>query len=111
MLMALTILAYPSLTYAHTLAASAKMTSTLSASAVSNAMTNSSNIALNAAEGNVTQVSPGNGTLNAAISDSNPGDVLQLEAGLYVGTDRTSIPGTDYYPGFAVLLSITIQGV
>ena len=52
------------------------------------------------------QVSPGNGTLNAAINGSNPGDVLQLEAGLYIGNYSGS-----WSTGFAVFFSITIQGV
>ena len=38
-----------------------------------------------------TNVSPGNGTLNTALTTADPGDTLQLEAGEYFVTDTSYI--------------------
>ena len=51
-----------------------------------------------------TNVAPGNGTLNTALSAAEAGDVLQLEAGSYIGNDS----GSHSSAGFALTKSITI---
>ena len=55
-----------------------------------------------------TNVAPGNGTLNTALSAAEAGDVLQLEAGAYIGnsTALTRLWGGDM--GFNLSDSITI---
>ena len=40
-----------------------------------------------------TNVAPGNGTLNTALTAADPGDVLQLEAGVYIGNETSTVPG------------------
>ena len=50
-----------------------------------------------------TNVPPGNGTLNTALTAADPGDVLQLEAGLYIGTGSSA--------GFTLSRPIVVQGV
>ena len=57
-----------------------------------------------------TTVTPGNGTLNTALSNADAGDVLQLEAGVYIGNETGNFPGVGT-TGFTLSKSITIQGV
>ena len=54
-----------------------------------------------------TNVAPGNGTLNTALSAAEAGDVLQLEAGSYIGTE-TAETGLYRSTGFLLNKSITI---
>ena len=54
-----------------------------------------------------TNVAPGNGTLNTALSNADEGDVLQLEAGVYIGneTEKTRF---HMNTGYLLNKSITI---
>ena len=59
-----------------------------------------------------TNVLPGNGTLNTALTAADPGDVLQLEAGDYIGNETAeAAPGWDNIPGFTLSTPIVVQGV
>ena len=55
-----------------------------------------------------TNVAPGNGTLNTALSAAEAGDVLQLEAGSYIGIYDSGDRVNWYTAGFALINSITI---
>ena len=55
-----------------------------------------------------TNVAPGNGTLNTALSAADAGDVLQLAAGSYIGTETSKYHRSSYSTGFALTKSITI---
>ena len=55
-----------------------------------------------------TNVAPGNGTLNTALAAADPGDVLQLEAGVYIGNETYSTRGST---GYLLNKSIVLQGV
>ena len=55
-----------------------------------------------------TNVAPGNGTLNTALSAADAGDVLQLEAGVYIGNDTTRTGFDNFTSGYLISKSITI---
>ena len=55
-----------------------------------------------------TNVAPGNGTLNTALTAADPGDVLQLEAGVYIGTETTKATGNSFTAGYLLNKSIVI---
>ena len=55
-----------------------------------------------------TNVAPGNGTLNTALSAAEAGDVLQLEAGSYIGTETSKVPVNGLSTGFIISKPITI---
>ena len=57
-----------------------------------------------------TNVPPGNGTLNTALTAADPGDVLQLEAGLYIGNETAKVSGY-LLSSFLLSLPIVVQGV
>ena len=54
-----------------------------------------------------TNVAPGNGTLNTALSAADAGDVLQLAAGSYIGTE-TSKDQNGFETGYVLTKPITI---
>ena len=55
-----------------------------------------------------TNVAPGNGTLNTALSAADAGDVLQLAAGSYICTETTKTNNNDFTAGYLLNKSITI---
>ena len=55
-----------------------------------------------------TNVAPGNGTLNTALSAADAGDVLQLAAGSYIGTETYKVPGDGLSTGYIISKPITI---
>ena len=57
-----------------------------------------------------TNVAPGNGTLNAAISSASAGDVLQLEVGSYICTDKCKPTESIKYAGLCLSKASTLLG-